>query len=199
MKIAALFKMSVVNSILKEIHFKILYWGPKNAGKRSSLNYISSHSDPKKIFFTDLGLSEQKIRFLIINIGTVLGFKIFFHVLNMPDGMEEEMQQFLTGVDGVVFVADSHPDSEEENKKSLKFLDKGLQEHSKDIFKTPLAFQYNKRDLNPKISLEILRASLNKYNNRDFESSLLKGAGFMEPFKHVCRSILMTLKSGEIP
>ena len=52
--------MSVVNSILKEIHFKIIYWGPKNAGKRSSLNYISSHSDPKKIFFTDLGLVEQK-------------------------------------------------------------------------------------------------------------------------------------------
>ena len=191
--------MSVVNSILKEIHFKIIYWGPKNSGKRSSLNYISSHSDPKKIFFTDLGLVEQKIRLLIINMGTVLGFKIFFHVLNMPDAMKEEGRQFLMGVDGVVFVANSHPASEEENKQSLTLLDKGLQEHSKDIFKLPLTFQYNKRDLESKIPLEILRSHLNKYNNRDFESSLFKGVGFMEPFKHICRSILMILKSGEIP
>ena len=191
--------MSVVNSILKEIHFKIVYCGPENAGKRSSLNYISSHSDPKKIFFADLGPAEYKIRLLIINMGTVFGFDTFFHVFNMPYRTEENVRQFLIGVDGLVFVADSHPDREEENKSSLKFLHTGLKEHSKDIFKIPMAVQYNKRDLNFRIPLEILRADLNKYNSRDFESSLFGGFGFMEPFKHVCRSVLLVLKSGEIP
>ena len=191
--------MSVVNSILREIHFKIIYWGPKNAGKRSSLNYISSHSDPKKVFLANFGSSKQDIRLLIINMGTVLGFKTFFHVLNVSNSSEEENRQFLIGADGLVFVADSHPDSKKENEKSLQLLHKDLQEHSKDIFRIPLALQYNKRDLNPRISLETLRASLNKYNSRDFESSLFKGGGFMEPFKYVCRSILLVLKSGEIP
>lgn len=191
--------MSLVNNILKEIHFKIAYFGPKNSGKRSSLNYISSHTAAEKIFFTDLKLSANPVRLLIINMGTVLGFKTFFHVLNISSDTESNTQPFLAGVDGLVFVADSHPDSEEENKISLKRLCDGLEAHSKNIFRIPFALQYNKRDLKNKIPIPRLRADLNKYNNRDFESSLLKGFGFMEPFKHICRSLLLVLKSGELP
>ena len=192
--------MSLVNSILKEFHFKVIYCGPKNSGKRSALHYIASHSDSKKVFFSDLDAGKRNIKLLIVNMGTVLGFKTFFHVLNLPVGdQEEENQTFLTGADGLVFIADSHPESEEENKKSLEYLHKNLKKCSKDIYQIPLVLQYNKRDLNPKISLEKLRAGLNKYNNRDFESSLIDGNGFMEPFKYICRSILMVLKSGELP
>ena len=129
-----------------------------------------------------------------------MGFKTFFHVLNLPvSDQEEESRIFLTGADGLVFIADSHPEAEEKNKKSLQYLHKNLEKCSKNIYQIPLALQYNKRDLNPKIPLEKLKAGLNKYNNRDFESSLINGRGLMEPFKYICRSILMVLKSGELP
>lgn len=178
----------------------MIYCGPKNSGKRSALNCIASHSDPEKVFFTDLDSEEKNIKLLIVNTGTILGFKTFFHVLNLPvSDQEEKNQAFLTGVDGLVFVADSHPEAEEENKESLQCLHKSLEECSKDIYKIPFVLQYNKRDLNPKIPLEKLRAGLNKYNIKDFESSFINGDGFMEPFKYICRSILMVLKSGELP
>lgn len=192
--------MSFVNSILKELHFKVIYYGPKNSGKRSALNYIASHSDPKKIFFTDLKAGEKDIKLLTLDMGTVLGFKTFFYILNLPvSDCDDKIQSFLRGTDGLVFMADSHPKAEEENKKFLQYLHKNLKKHSKDIYKIPFVLQYNKRDLTPKISIETLRAGLNKYNSRDFESSLVKGNGFMEPFKYICRSILMVLKSGELP
>lgn len=199
-RIAAHFKMSLVNSILKEFHFKVIYCGPENSGKRSALHYIASHSDPKKVFFADLDAKKRNVKLLIVNMGTILGFKTFFHVFNLPEkSREEENQSFLERADGVVFIADSHPESEERNKKALQYLHKNLEKCSKDIYKMPLALQYNKRDLNPKISIKNLRAGLNKHNNRDFESSLINGNGFMEPFKYICRSILMVLKSGELP
>ena len=199
MKIEALFKMPVINNCVKEIHFKILYCGPKNSGKRSSLSYIGAHSDSKRVFSVNLGeAKENRIRFLIVNTGIVLGFKVFFHVLTTLNDTIEENHQFLSDVDGLVFVADSSPPAEKKNKKSLQLLHEGLEQHSKDIFRIPLALQYNKRDLNPKIPLKRLRTGLNKYNSRDFESSLIGNFGFMEPFKHVCKGALMVLKSGEI-
>ena len=200
MKTVVHFNMSLVNSILKELHFKVIYCGPKNSGKRSALNYIASHTDPKKFFSTDLKAGEKNIKLLIVRMGTILGFKTFFHVLNLPvSGWGEKNQAFLRGVDGLVFIADSQLEAEEENKKFLQCLHKSLEEHSKDIYKIPFVLQYNKRDLDPKIPLETLRAGLNKYNSRDFESSFINGNGFMEPFKYICRSILMVLKSGELP
>lgn len=191
--------MPVINSSLREIHCKILYCGPKNSGKRSSLSYIGAHSDPKRIFPANLGKSrEDNVKLLIVNTGTVWGFKTFFHVLTTLNDTEEENHQFLSGVDGLVFVADSHLSAEERNKQSLQLLQEGLEQHSKDIFRIPLALQYNKRDLTPRLSLKTLRADLNRYNSRDFESSLPGNFGFMEPFKHVCKGVLMVLKSGEI-
>ena len=112
-----------------------------------------------------------RIPLLIVNIGTVLGHKTFFHALSLPSACDDEAKQvLLQGADGIVFVADSRPEAEADNKKALAFLENSLQKP--DLFKIPLAFQYNKRDLEPKIPLEVLRAGLNKYNSKDFESSV---------------------------
>ena len=73
MKTEAGFKMSLVNSILKEFHFKVIYCGPKNSGKRSALRYIASHSDPKKVFFSDLDTGKRNIKLLIVSMGDCFG------------------------------------------------------------------------------------------------------------------------------
>ena len=185
--------MAFVNSVLKELHFKAVYAGPPRSGKTASLQRIAARSFPEKTFFTFLdsaggdstgafrerakearpGGGEKPIRIplLIVNIGTVLGHKTFFHALSLSSTCDdEEKQALLQGADGIVFVADSHPEAERENKKALSFLETRLQKP--DLFKIPLTLQYNKRDLEPKIPLEVLRAGLNKYNSKDFESAV---------------------------
>ena len=185
--------MAFVNSVLKELHFKAVYAGPPRSGKTSSLREIASRGSPEKTFFTFLNSAvaappsgafsgkeeappptqeiksgeERPIRIplLIVNIGTVLGHKTFFHAFSLPSSCDdEEKQALLQGADGLVFVADSCLEAEKANKQALAFLESSLQKSA--LFKMPLTLQYNKRDLEPKIPLEVLRAGLNKYNSK---------------------------------
>ena len=189
--------MSIINSQAKEIHCKILYFGPEGAGKTSSLHLIKSQSEESKVFYFPLPLAPT-VETLAISMGKILGFETFFHIYTAPNSSMEETACLLRGSDGLVFVADSRPEAMEGNKKALSALQTLMKNQEEDIFKIPLSFQYNKRDLKNALPVKYLRARLNLFNCRDFESSVLLGRGAMEPLKHVCKFVLTVLKSGEV-
>ncbi len=188
--------MSIINSQAKEMHCKILYFGPEGSGKTSALHLIKSRSEESKVSYFPLPLSPA-VEALVISMGKILGFETFFHVYSSPAGPLEEQACLARGSDGIVFVADSLPEAMEKNQKSLSDLQILLKSQEEDIFQIPMALQYNKRDLKEALPVKLLRARLNLYNCRDFESSVLAGRGVMEPLKHVCKSVLAVLKSGE--
>ncbi len=189
--------MSIINNNAKEIHCKVIYYGPLGAGKTSSLKYIQKHSEKNKVSSFSIPL-ESPVESLVISIGKVLGLETFFHIYSVPDLNLEEKKYLLREVDGIVFVANSEPTAHKSNEQSLKELHKILEDQNVDIFKLPLVFQYNKRDLPETISIENLRTHLNKYNCKDFESSIKTGQKIIEPLKHLFKSILTVLKSGDI-
>ncbi|MCY4512486.1 MAG: GTPase domain-containing protein [Bdellovibrionales bacterium] len=192
--------MPIINTDAREIHCKIVYYGPKSSGKSSSLQFLHDRSSMGKLTRIPISLSEkdyQPIHLYLLNLGKVLGHRFSFQILNAPRNSQEEDFYLLKGADGIVFVADSRVEAEEQNKKDLEELKDILIEQGRDIFRVPLALQYNKRDLDNVMDSYLMRADLNKYNNRDFESSVSQGAGIMAPFKHICRLALTSLKSGE--
>ena len=192
--------MPIINTDAKEIHCKIVYYGPKSAGKSSSLKFLHEHSVKGKLTYIPINIDEkesQSIHLYLLSLGKVLDHQLSFQVLNAPRNSTEEDSYLLKGADGIVFVADSQVEAEEHNKRDLEELENMLTEQGRNIFRVPLTFQYNKRDLDNIMAPHLMRADLNRYNNRDFQSSVAEGSGIMAPFKHICRLALISLKSGE--
>ena len=60
-----------------------------------------------------------------------------------------------------------------------------------------MVLQYNKADLPNSRPIQNMRMDLNKYNNKDFKSSVLEGEAVLEPLKRVCKLALLSLKGAD--
>ena len=80
------------------------------------------------------------------------------------------------------------------NKTALLALDDIFQKAKQSPFTIPMVIQYNKSDVSNPIPLKELRKDINKYNNKDFQSSVLKGEKVLEPLKYLCKLILSHFK-----
>ena len=186
--------MSVINTNAKEIHCKILYYGPEHSGKKSSLLYIKDHFKEEKREFFVLPFKKE-IYSLVLSIGRIFSFQTFVHIYNLNNESKESNKILFRGVDGVVFVASSDPKDKQNNINSLIEMEDLCKEKGKDLFKLPLTLQYNKKDLTNSIPIRELRMDLNKYNSRDFESSALTGRFVLDPLKYLCKLVLNNLKT----
>ena len=194
--------MSLFNYNSKEIHCKIIYYGPAEAGKTSCIKWIHRNiQDNKEDVFSIPLKTDRSVSFdfLPLHIGDIRGFKTRFHLYTLPgDSFFETSQKLLLkGVDGVVFVADSQKDKMEQNKESLNRLKESLKEEGLELKDIPMVFQYNKQDLNNTFSVEQLRSALNHYSRPDFTSSAEKGQNIMEPLKTLLKLVITVLKGGQ--
>ena len=185
--------MSIINTNAKEIHCKILYYGPENSGKKSSLLYIKEQFKKEKRDFFKLPF-QKELYGLVLSIGKVFGFQTFFHIYNSNNESRQDNKKLLIGADGIIFVASLDLKDEQKNKDSFLELESFLKDDEKNIFKFPLVLQYNKKDLKNTLSIKQLRIDLNKYNNKDFISSALTGEFVLEPLKYLCKLTLNNLK-----
>lgn len=196
--------MSFINYNAKEIHCKLVYYGPSLSGKTTNLQWVfektqgddSSElielpSDQERTLFFD---------FLPMDVGEIRGFKTRFHLYTVPGQVvyDASRRLILKGLDGVIFVADSQAERLEENIKSMENLEKNLELQGYDLKTLPMAIQYNKRDLPNALPIAELRNALNKYNSPDFEGSAREGKGVFEALKTTSRSIITMLRGGEV-
>lgn len=196
--------MSFINYNAKEIHCKIVYYGPSLGGKTTNLQWIyHKTSAPEKSELHSLpGDVERTLffDFLPLNVGEIRGFKTRFHLYSVPGQVvyDASRKLILKGLDGVVFVADSQAERMEENLQSMENLKKNLEQQGYDIAEIPLIIQYNKRDLPNALPISELRATLNKYNSVDFESTASEGKGVFESLRTISKSIINVLKGGDL-
>ena len=199
--------MAFINPEAKEIHCKLVYYGPSLGGKTTNIQWVyqktvsdqrgsdaselfSFNANPERTIFFD---------FLPMDVGDIRGLKTRFHLYTVPGQVvyDASRKLIMKGLDGVIFVADSQLERMEENVKAMQNLEKNLEQHGYDIREIPLAIQYNKRDLPNVASMAELRAALNKYNAPDFESTASIGRGVFEALRTVSKGIITTLKGGE--
>ena len=194
--------MALINHRAHEIHFKIVYYGPGLGGKTTNLQVIHARlpaerrgrlisiaTDHDRTLFFD---------FLPVDLGMVNGFTTRFHLYTVPGQVYYKLSRraVLTGVDGLVFVADSHPARERANRDSLDDLTEQLTAQGLtpvQIARIPRVFQYNKRDLRAALPIERLREALNPEGCPEFEAVASEGKGVGETLKAGCKAVLTRL------
>lgn len=194
--------MSFFNHNAKEIHCKIVYYGPSLGGKTTNVQWIYQQtSEDQKSRLVSLNTDVERtlfFDFLPLNIGDIRGYRTRFHLYTVPGQVvyDASRKLILKGLDGVIFVADSQTERMEENLESLRNLEANLEAQGYNIKEIPFVIQYNKRDLPNVAALRELRSSLNHFNAPDFEASAVEGKGVMESLKTVSKSIINVLKGG---
>lgn len=194
--------MSFFNHNGKEIHCKLVYYGPSLGGKTTNLQWVYQHTaQEQKSKLVALNTDVERtlfFDFLPLNIGEIRGYKTRFHLYSVPGQVvyDNSRKLILKGLDGVVFVADSQAERMEENIESFRNLERNLEAQGYDIREVPLVMQYNKRDLPNATSLRELRTNLNLYNSPEFEATASEGKGVTESLKTISKAIINVLKGG---
>lgn len=194
--------MSFINYNAKEIHCKVVYYGPSLGGKTTNIQWVyQKTAEDQKSKLVALNTDIERtlfFDFLPLNIGDIRGFQTRFHLYTVPGQVvyDASRKLILKGLDGVIFVADSQVERMDENLESLRNLEKNLEQQGYDIKEIPLIMQYNKRDLPNVASMAELRSALNPYNAPEIESCASEGRGVFESLKTVSKSIINVLKGG---
>ena len=136
--------------------------------------------------------------FLPVDLGTIRGFKVKFHLYTVPGQVyyNASRKLILKGVDGVVFVADSQIERMDANIEAMQNLYENMTQHGYDLTRIPFAIQYNKRDLPNAAPMEQLRPVLNPTKVPEFEACATSGAGVFDTLKAVAKAVLTELKRG---
>ena len=194
--------MSFINHNAKEIHCKIVYYGPSLGGKTTNIQWVyQSLAQDQRSKLVALNTEIERtlfFDFLPLEVGEIRGFQTRFHLYTVPGQViyDASRKLILKGLDGVVFVVDSQADRLEENIESMKNLEKNLQQQGYNIREVPLVIQYNKRDLTNALPIKKLRRHLNLYDAHEVEASAFEGKGVLESFKMVSKNIIKVLKGG---
>lgn len=190
--------MALIDLSKKEVHCKIVYYGPGRCGKTTNLVYIynamNERTRGKMLTIETKGDRTLFFDLLPINLGKVAGFDIRIQLYTVPGQSiyESTRKLVLKGVDGIVFVADSLKIRQRKNIDSLLDLTQNLREQNRTLSEIPLVLQYNKRDLVsspiPTLGIEELEHDLN--NGRHlafFEAAATKGTGVFETLKEISK------------
>lgn len=194
--------MSFINYNAKEIHCKIVYYGPSLGGKTTNIQWVyQTLASDQKSKLVALNTEIERtlfFDFLPLEVGEIRGFQTRFHLYTVPGQViyDASRKLILKGLDGVVFVVDSQPDRLEENIASMKNLEKNLEQQGYSLKEIPLLIQYNKRDLPHSLPVAELRKHLNKYNAQEVEAVAFEGKGVLDSFKLISKNVIQILKGG---
>ena len=193
--------MSFINYAAREINCKIVYYGPGLGGKTTNIQWIheKTRADAKGKLISLATESERTLffDFLPIELGTIRGFRMRFHLYTVPGQVfyDASRKLILKGVDGVVFVADSQEARMDANIEAVTNLHRNLKEQGYDLAKMPYALQLNKRDLPSAVALAELEKALRVKDEPVFEAVATDGTGVFETLKSIIKLVLKDLKS----
>jgi len=192
--------MTFINYAAREINCKIVYYGPGLGGKTTNIQYIYDRTNPTaKGKLISLATETDRtlfFDFLPLDLGTVKGFRVRFHLYTVPGQVfyDASRKLILKGVDGVIMVADSQNERMDANEESAYNLKLNLKEHGYDIMTLPYVLQLNKRDLQNICPLVEMTKKLRIKDEPVFEAVASKGTGVFETLKAVAKQTLNELR-----
>lgn len=192
--------MTFINYASREINCKIVYYGPGLCGKTTNIQYIYDKTNPTaKGKLISLATETDRtlfFDFLPLDLGSVKGFKVRFHLYTVPGQVfyDASRKLILKGVDGIIFVADSQNERMEANEESIYNLKTNLQEQGYELSGIPYCLQLNKRDLPNIAPAEEMMRKLKQQDEPFFEAVASKGVGVFETLKAVAKQCLNDLK-----
>lgn len=191
--------MAIINQATKELHVKIVYYGPALCGKTTNIVKIHENvqSVQEKGKLVSLATSSDRtlfFDFLPMEAMAIKGFKTKFQLYTVPGQViyNTTRQLVLRGVDGIVFVADSQYEKMSDNVESFANLEENLRALKLNLADIPYVLQYNKRDLPNAAPLDYMEFLL---NNREvmvpaFEACASRCEGVFESLNMITRLLL---------
>jgi signal recognition particle receptor subunit beta len=192
--------MTFINYASREINCKLVYYGPGLCGKTTNIKHIYKKSVPEsKGKLISLATETDRtlfFDFLPLNLGTIRGFKVRFHLYTVPGQVfyDASRKLILKGVDGVVFVADSQPMRMDANMESIHNLRRNLADQGYDLDAIPYVLQCNKRDMDNAVSMEEMTRTLQLKGEPVFEAVASTGTGVFDTLKALAKMVLSELK-----
>lgn len=193
--------MALVNQAKREINAKIVFFGPAQAGKATSLKHVFNKLKPEFRGAMKV-MNVQDARMLFFDFtppgeGNVDGYKVRFHLYTVSGSNVDPAawKMVLKGVDGVVFVADSAPQQQEQNRRSMDDLVAFLKSYGQSLVSVPTVMQLNKSDLPGAAAVADLDRSLNPSRLPSFRTSSQNGEGVLQALMSLVKTVLTGLKS----
>ncbi|MBN2301796.1 MAG: gliding-motility protein MglA [Lentisphaerae bacterium] len=190
--------MPFVNLGKHEISFKIVYYGPPLSGKTTNIEYLhASMPDEVKGEMTMLATQQDRtlyFDFLPLESDAIKGFTSRFQLYTVPGQAiyNQTRKIVLTGVDGLVFVADSQWEEMEQNVLSFENLKENLATYNRSLDEIPYLLQFNKRDLPNVAPQEYLDFLLNQGQARAqyFNGVAVEGVGVYKTLNTICKMVM---------
>jgi uncharacterized protein len=192
--------MALVNDVKKEIHAKIVYFGPGQGGKTTNLEFIYSKLKPEyRGKFKFMNTPSGKIVFFDFmrpELAGIRDYSVRFHIYTVPGDVVDAAiwKNVLKGADGVVFVADQEPSRLLQNRRSLESLKDILAGYGTKMGETPCLFQCNKKDMADSTSMEQLKSLLDTADFRMVPASARSGEGVLPTLSEMVKMILQKLR-----
>jgi hypothetical protein len=190
--------MPNVHHGLKELRFKIVYYGPGLGGKTTNLELIHRRTRPanrgKLIALNNEAERTLFFDLLPIELGRYRDYSVRLHLCTVPGQIayDETRRLVLRHVDGIVFVVDSQASRVDENAESIRNLAFNLRAQGDDPAKMPTVVQYNKRDLPTALDVATLRDALRiPPETLQLEATARTGEGVFETLKAITAACLM--------
>ncbi len=188
--------MALINYATKEINVKIVYYGPGLGGKTTNLRWIYGKLDQNaKGKMITLATEMDRtlfFDFLPVDLGSVRGFQTRFHLYTVPGQVfyNASRRIILRGADGIIFVADSQRERQDDNKESLENLKENLTTFNLKLEDSPYVMQYNKRDLPNIMTVQEMEDTLNPNKAPSFEAVATQGIGVFETLKEIAKMVI---------
>jgi signal recognition particle receptor subunit beta len=197
--------MPLVQHAQKELHVKVVYYGPGLGGKTTNLEWIHAKSRPERRgkLLSLAAESERTLFFdlLPVELGLFKGYQVRLHLCTVPGQIayDRTRQLVLRHVDGIVFVVDSQRARFDENVESILNLASNLRRQGDDPDRLPLVVQYNKRDLPNISSVSELREALQVPEGvPEHEAVAVNGVGVFETMKTILKQCLALVPDPEL-
>jgi len=192
--------MALVNDVKKEINAKIVYIGPKGAGKSTALRSIYNRLNPEsRSDLKSMAIGGHHMLFFDFSYPLPLmkeGYAVRFHLYTLQAEGETPLpwKMLLKGVDGVVILADSSQGMTYANLESCAQLVDALAHYGVNCSDIPVSLQCNKKDVKGALSPdEIKRELFPETENTPFPVSALTGEGLLEGLNSTLNDVLRNL------
>lgn len=193
--------MVQINFAHKQINAKVVYYGPGMSGKTTNLEIVHQRApSDNRGDLTSISTDGDRTLFfdyMPLDLGSIAGMKTSFQMYTVPGQVyyNSTRKLVLQGVDGVIFIADSSPDSMEANIEALRNLEENLNEYGKSLATLPHVIQFNKRDLPEAVSLEEMNKALNPHEAPFFEAVAATGQGVFPTLKGLAALVLRNIQA----
>jgi len=184
----------------REVHAKLVYYGPPLGGKTTNVQEIHRRL-PSNVRSDLVSIKTKQDRtlffdFMQMELNRIHGLKPKFKLYTVPGQVYYKATRTLAleHMDGVIFVADSSINRLPANRTSLDEIEEYLEKTEKRFHDFPFVLQCNKQDLRHAVEPDLIARFLGLESAVTIPAVAQDGIGTVESLKSLIGQVIKTLR-----